>query len=93
MNHRAPVTGDALQSDVDTILDRIAIPREGDHVAILTKRGDPIVGIYCGTIPARHDASDWFRRTDRWIIDEGDDNVAHVPTPWILNAVVEHQTS
>lgn len=93
MNYRAPASDTALQTDRETILDAITVPREGDHVAILTKRGEPIVGIYQGTIPAKHDASDWFRRMDRWIVNEGDDNIAHVPTAWIRNAVVEHPTS
>jgi len=92
MNYRAPASESALQADRDTILDRITIPKEGEHVAVVDKNGQVAVGIYMGTIPARHDSSDWFQRFDRWIVADGD-NVAHVPTEWIRNAVVEHTTS
>lgn len=67
----------------------IVVPREGQHVAVLTKDGDVIVGVYCGTIPRKHDSSREFERSDRWIIAEDDDNAAHVPTDWIKNAAVE----
>jgi hypothetical protein len=75
--------------EIDTILDRIDVPREGDAVAILTKRGDVVTGTFCGTIPGRHDHSDWFQRVDRWVIAEDEFNVAHIPTPWLRQAVVE----
>lgn len=93
MNARHPATDADIQQDRDTILDRIAIPREGDAVAVLTKQGDPVIGVYLGTIPGRHDHTEWFQRTDRWIVMEDEDNVAHIPTEWIRNVVVEHQTA
>lgn len=93
MNARQHPSESVLEADLDTILDRVAIPKEGDAVAVLTKRGEPIAGIYQGTIPARHDSTDWFQRNDRWIIQQDADNVAHVPTTWIRNAVVQKQTS
>jgi hypothetical protein len=93
VNGRCPATDADLESDRRTILDRIDMPRDGDAVAVLTREGDPIVGVYLGTIPRRHDSSDPFQREDRWIIQEDEDNVVHVPTAWIRQAVVEHLTA
>lgn len=71
----------------------IQLPKEGEGVAVLSKQGPPVAGVYLGTIPGRHDASDWFRRQDRWIIAEDDNNVVHVPTAWILKAVVAKEAA
>lgn len=73
----------------DTILDWIDCPREGQHVAVLTKHGDVVAGVYCGTIPRKHDSYREWDRDDRWIVAEDADNVVHIPTTWIRNAVVE----
>lgn len=70
----------------------IPTPSEGDHIALLTKRGDVVTGVYLGTIPRRHASSDWFQQYDRWIVDEGGGNARHVPVDWVANVAIQPPT-